>query len=199
MKKLIALVVCAALLAGCIVFGPRLYRLLSSKANATWISEKFSETLQEKQELVVLEKTITGQETVSTDAWLIGTVQQVQIPYTFTISFSVDMQEAEVAYDAENDVMQVALPRPAVAYYKLTVDEDSVETHDLLYPLTSDRYTQIKEELEQKLYNEAMADAELTQSAWDAAASETEAMYQSLLEANDGAASVSVEVVEKSE
>ena len=165
-KSLVTLVVCAALVAGGVLFGPQLYRLLFGGANATWVSERFSETLSEKRELVVLEKTITGQETVSTDAWLLGTVQQVVLPYAFSANFAVDLQQAAVSYDTAANAIQVVLPAPTVTYYKLTVDEESVEKHDLLYPLTAQRYTEIKQELEQKLFSEVTADPELKESAW---------------------------------
>jgi len=196
LKTLLTLILCAALIAGGVLFGPRLYKLLFGGANATWISERFSETLVEKRELVVLEKTITGQETVSTDAWLIGTVQKVVVPYSFTASFSVDLQQATVQYDEENKLIRVALPAPTVAYYKLTVDEESVEKRDLLYPLTSDRYTEIKQELEQKLYDEVTGDPELQESAWASAVTETEALYQALLTANGTNADIAMQIVE---
>ena len=195
-KSLFTLILCALLIVGGVLFGPRLYRLLFSDANATWVSERFSETLVAKRELVVLEKTITGQETVSTDAWLIGTVQKVVLPYMFAASFSVDLQQATVGYDEESKAIQVVLPAPVLAYYKLTVDEESVEKSDLLYPLTADRYTDIKRELEQKLYDETASDPELQESAWASAVTETEALYQALLAANDTAANFAVQITQ---
>lgn len=196
LKTLLTLILCAVLIAGGVLFGPRLYKLLFGGANATWVSERFTEALTEKRELLVLEKTITGQESVSTDAWLIGTVQKVTIPYTFSVNFSVNLQQSSVEYDEASNTIQVYLPQPEAKYYKLTVDEESVEKRDLLYPLTSERYTEIKQELEQKLYDEVTSDAELKNSAWASAVSETEALYQSILEANGETASFGVEVLE---
>jgi hypothetical protein len=196
LKTLLTLAVCAVLIAAGVLFGPRLYRFLFGGVNATWVSERFSEELIAKRELIVLEKTITGQESVSTDAWLIGTVQQVVIPYTFTASFSVDLQAAQVAYDAESKTIRVLLPAPTVSYYKLAVDEEGVVKHDLLYPLTADRYTQIKGELEQKLYGEIVNDPQLKESAWASALSETEALYQALLTANSTEAVFDMEIIE---
>lgn len=195
-KTLLTLVLVAALAAAGVLFGPQLYRLLFGGANATWISERFSEELLTKRELVVLEKTITGQETVSTDAWLIGTVQEVVIPYSFSVGFSVDMSQAVVRYDEEKNVIQVLLPAPVVAYYKLVVDESNVETYDFLYPLSAERYAEMRQEIEQKLYDEVSFDPELEKSAWASAVSETEALYNAVLAANDASASLSVEVQE---
>ena len=198
LKTLVTLLLCTALITGGVLFGPRLYKLLFGGANATWVSERFSEELSEKRELVVLEKTITGQESVSTDAWLIGTVQKVVIPYTFSVNFSVDLQQSSVQYDEGSNTIQVYLPVPEAKYYKLTVDEESVEKRDLLYPLTSERYTEIKQELEQKLYDEVINDAELQNSVWTSAVSETEALYQALLDANGEDASFGVTVLQAS-
>lgn len=195
-KSILTLVLVAALAAAGVLFGPQLYRLLFGGANATWISERFSEELLTKRELVVLEKTITGQETVSTDAWLIGTVQEVVIPYSFSVGFSVDMSRAVVRYDEEKNVIQVLLPAPVVAYYKLIVDESNVETYDFLYPLSAERYAEMRQEIEQKLYDEVSFDPELEKSAWASAVSETEALYNAVLAANDASASLSVEVLE---
>ena len=186
-KTIATLFVCAVLIAGGAVFGPRLYGLLFGGANARWVSERFSEQLEKKRELIVLEKTITGQETVSTDAWLIGTVQRVTVPYTFTASFTVNMRQAAVRFDGETQTIQVTLPAPQISHWKLTVDEETVEVSDLLYPLTPGRYAEIKQEMEQKLADEVTADAELRETAWAAAVSETQAMYRELLAGEDAA------------
>ncbi len=194
-KTLLAIILCAALIAAGVLYGPKLYRLLFGNPSATWVSERFSEELNEKRELIVLEKAITGQESVSTDAWLIGTVQEVVIPYTFTANFTVDLRQAGVSYDAASNTIQVSLPAPSVNYFKLAVDEDSVQKYDLLYPLTTERYTQIKQEIEQKLYDEVVNDPELKERAWASAVGETEALFQALLAANGGAATFDFQVI----
>jgi len=196
LKSLLTVILSAALIMGGVLYGPRLYALLFGGANANWISERFSEKLIQRSELIVLEKTITGQENISTDAWLIGTVQEVVIPYSFTASFSVDLSAASVACDEANNVIEVFLPVPEIVYYKLTVDEDSVKKYDFLYPLTSERYTEMKQEMEEKLYNEVANDAELAQSAWAAAVIETEKLYQELLDAYGATADFAVEVLQ---
>jgi len=194
-KVITTLILCAVLVAAGVLFGPRLYALLFRGSNATWVSERLSEELNEKRELVVLEKVITGRETVSTDAWLIGTVQEVILPYTFSANFSVDLRQAGVSYDKQSNTIQVLLPLPTVAYYKLTVDEENVEKHDFFYPLTADRYAEIQRELEQKLYGEVTNDPALKESAWASAVSETEALYQALLTANGTNAVFTIQVI----
>ena len=195
LKSVITIILCVALTAGGVLYGPQVYRLLFGGANATWISERFSEELIQKRELIVLEKVITGQENISTDAWLIGTVQEVVIPYTFAADYSVDLSSAAVAYNADRSVIEVRVPTPEVNHYKLTVDENSVEKYDFLYPLTSDRYAEMKQEIEKKLYDEIVSDPELAESAWAAVVSEMEALYQALLDGSDTAADFDIEVI----
>ncbi len=196
LRSIMTMVMIAVLVAVGILFGPRLFSLFFGGASPTWVSERFSEELTAKRELVVLEKTITGQETVSTDAWLIGTVQEVSIPYQFSANFSIDLRQATVQYDETSNEIQVMLPPPTVTYYKLTVDEDSVKKYDFLYPLSAERYAEIKQEIEQKLYDEITNDAELKESAWASAVSETEALYSTVLATNNTAAAVAINVME---
>jgi hypothetical protein len=196
LKCILTLVLVAALVAAGVLFGPRLYALLFGGANSSWVSERFSEELTEKSELIVLEKKITGQETVSTDAWLIGTVQEVVIPYSFTASFSVDLSTASVQYSEDNDTIQVSIPAPKVNYFKLTVDEESVKKYDFLYPLTSERYTEMKQEIEQKLCDEVTGDPQLKESAWAEAVKQTEALYSAAMDQSGATTSFAVEVLE---
>ena len=86
-------------------YGPNLYMRLFGSGNAQWVSERFSETLKEKNELVVYEVETTGQETVTQDAWVLGTVQKVVMPYTFRMSYTVDLSIATVT--ANGSVIEV--------------------------------------------------------------------------------------------
>ena len=53
-KRLFSFVFCFALAFVIIQYGPNIYMRLFGDGNARWISERFSETLREKNELVVL-------------------------------------------------------------------------------------------------------------------------------------------------
>jgi hypothetical protein len=194
-RIILTLFLCAALATAGVLFGPRLYALLFRGSNATWVSERLSEALIEKRELVVLEKVLTGRETVSTDAWLIGTVQEVILPYSFSADFSVDLRKSSVDFDKGTGTIRVYLPQPTVSYYKLTVDEEAVEKHDLFYPLTAERYAEMLGELEQKLLGEVTSDLTLKESAWTSAVSETEALYQEVLKAGGANGAFAVQVL----
>lgn len=133
-KRLIGVAACIVVALVLVRFGPTLWVRIFGGGNTQWISERFSETLREKNELVVYEVEITGQETVSQDAWLLGTVQKVEMPYTFQMSFTVDLSQAVVS--AGEGLVEVRLPSPSPAYPRLTVQENEVKKSDWLYPLT---------------------------------------------------------------
>ncbi|MDD6141912.1 MAG: DUF4230 domain-containing protein [bacterium] len=146
-------------------YGPNLYVRFFGEKNARWISERFSETLKEKNELVVYEIETTGQETVTQDAWLLGTVQKVELPYSFQMSFTVDLSSAKV--DVAENVIKVRVPSPEAGYQKLTVDENNIRKNDWLYPLTPERYEQIKRHVENKLYDEYSVNQDYCDHAWN--------------------------------
>lgn len=164
-KRLIKLVVCLAIAVALVRFGPSLYVRYFGDGNAKWLSERFTEALREKNELVVYEIETTGQETVAQDAWLIGTVQKVELPYTFRMSFTVDLSNAVIA--VEDNRIEVYVPTPQPGYQKLTVNDDRVRKVDWLYPLTPERYAQIKQEVENRLFEEYSASETYRQNAWN--------------------------------
>ena len=159
-------------------FGPNLYARFFGGGHTAWVSERFSEQLKEKNELVVFETTITGQETATQDAWLLGTVQRVIIPYTYDIRFTVDLSQSQIT--ASDNTILVRLPVPKAAYSKLTVNEDQMKKNDWLYPLTPERYAAIKEEIESKLFQETAFKQEYVDAAWDVAVKNVEGLFQSV-------------------
>lgn len=178
LKKLILAVVCIALAVGAVRFGPALLTRILGQGSPQWISERFTESLKEKNELVVYELELTGQETVSQQAWLIGTVQKVELPYTFQMSYTVDLSKAMVR--AEGRTIEVRLPAPVPSYYKLTVDENNIKKSDWLYPLTSDRYAQIIKQVEDKLFGEYAANEEYLANAWNVTIRNLETLFRSV-------------------
>lgn len=157
-------------------FGPNLYVRFFGQENARWISERFSETLREKNELVVYEIETTGQETVTQDAWLLGTVQKVELPYTFQMSFMVDLTSAQV--NVSENVVEVRVPAPTGGYQKLTVDENNIRKNDWLYPLTPERYEQIKQRVENKLFDEYKQNADYCRQAWDVTVHNLQSLFR---------------------
>ena len=179
-KRIIRTVLCIALAGGLIALSPNLMQRLFGDGNAEWLSERFSTVLREKNELVVYEIEITGQETVTQDAWLIGTVQKVEIPYTFSLRYVIDLSLASV--EAKEDGVEVHLPRPQAKYPQLVVDEEKVRKKDWLYPLTTERYAEMLHELEKKLISEYKVHPEYIESAWNIAVSNLTSMFDSVAE-----------------
>jgi len=181
-KRIFSFVICLALALGLVHFGPNLYVRFFGEGTARWISERFTEALREKNELVVYEIETTGQETVSQDAWLIGTVQKVEMPYTFRMSYTVDLSQASI--EVEENQIHVRVPAPEPAYQKLTVDEDNVRKVDWLYRLTPERYAQIKQEVENKLFDEYSSNAAFRSNAWGVAIQNIEKLLRPVADQN---------------
>lgn len=191
-KRLIGFAVCIVVALALVRFGPTLWQRVFG-VDTQWISERFSETLREKNELVVYEVEVTGQETVSQDAWLLGTVQKVEMPYTFQMSFTVNLSQAVIS--ALDGAVEVRLPMPSPAYPKLTVNEDKVKKSDWLYPLTPERYAQIKQETEERLFTEYSQNEQYQAGAWDAAVHNLQSLFQSVLEQSGGGGGCEIIVV----
>ena len=177
-KRLFGLVCCVALVFALVRFGPYLWERLFGGANTQWISQRFSETLREKNELVVYEIETTGQETVSQEAWLLGTVQKVEMPYTFRMSFTVDLSRAQVVTDGSAVTLRVPSPQPG--YQKLIVDESKVKKYDWFYRLTPERYAAIKQEVEDRLFEEYSHNQDYQQNAWNTAVHNLESLFGSV-------------------
>ena len=192
-KYLFILLICAGIAFVGVRFGPAIYYRYFSGGDTSWISERFSEELKEKNELIVFETTLTGQDVATQDAWLIGTVQEVSIPYSYAIQFVVDLSHSQIV--AKQNAVEVHLPSPKANYAKLTVDEDHMKKRDLLYPLTPERYAEIKEELEARLFAEASTKAEYLDAAWKSAVSNVEGLFQAVLSGSAFGANYDIQVV----
>ena len=180
MKRMLGMTLLVAVTLLALSVGPHLLTRFLSADNTQWISERFSQELKVQNELVVLETTITGKEVARLEAWLVGTVQEVQIPYSYSISFSVDLSQSVV--QSAGNTIEVILPSPRAVFSKLLVDEPNVQRKDWLYPLTPERYADIKTEIEQKLYDECAVNPELLESARATAVEKMEALFFSFSE-----------------
>ncbi|MBO5502756.1 MAG: DUF4230 domain-containing protein [Clostridia bacterium] len=198
MKRLFSFIFIVVLMVAMVfvgfLFGPQISEFLfDTSTEAKWLSERFSETLKEKNELVVYEAEITGQETITQDAFLFGTVQKVEIPYTFNINFSVNLSKAKVSCDGNAITIRVAGPR--ASYYKLTVDDDAMKKSDFLYPLTPERYSTIKSELETRLYEEGQSNPQYLADAWDVTVRNLKTLLESVAQSNAISANYTVKVI----
>lgn len=194
-RLLFLLVVCLAIAFVAVRFGPNIYRRLFGDGNTTWISQRFGEELKAKNELVVYEVSLTGQETAQQNAWLIGKVQEVLVPYTFTLSFTVDLSRANVSVDTAANAILVRLPSPQPKYPKLTVDETRMKKYDLLYPLTPERYAEIQTTIEQKLLAECSAKQEYLDAAWSSAVTNMQTLFTTIAESSEQGVTCEIQVI----
>jgi len=177
--RFVSCLICFAIGAMAVMYGPELYVKVFGGSNTKWISQKLSESLIEKSELVVYEVETAGVETASQEAWLIGTVQKVEMPYTFSMHFTVDLTQAKVT--AEDQLVSVHLPLPTAGYQKLIVDDEKMTKMDWLYPLTAERYAAMKQELEDRLFLQYAQNDECRQQAWDTAVRNLRDLFQSVV------------------
>lgn len=194
LKHLLRLLLCLVIALALVRFGPNIYVRFFGEGNARWFSERFTEALREKNELVVYEIETTGQETVSQDAWLLGTVQKVEMPYTFRMSFTVDLSRATI--EVEENQIKVHVPSPEPGYQKLIVADEKVRKVDWLYPLTPERYAQIKQEVEDRLFMEYSANEAYRQNAWNVAVRNLETLLRPIADQNLLGSIYEIKVVE---
>ncbi len=159
-------------------YWPYIYNRLFN-GNTVWVSQRFSEELKEQNRMQVFTATLTGEETVSVEAIIFGSIQKVQVPYSFDIGFFTDCDKAVCA--AEGNTVVLYLPAPYADFYKLSVDRAQVKVSDFLMPLTSERYAEILSQIEQKLYDESVSKQEYIDSAWDSAEKNMKQLFGSFL------------------
>ncbi|MEA5145418.1 MAG: hypothetical protein VB041_05230, partial [Candidatus Limiplasma sp.] len=87
------------------------------------------------------------------------------------------------------------LPSPVAKYAKLTVDESAVQKYDLLYPLTPERYAEIKNQIEDKLTAEASHNQKYLDAAWQAAVKNMESLFKSIAERSAEGVTCEIQVI----
>ncbi len=190
MKKFIiiifAMVLVAAIVVVAIFFGP-------SESKAKWLTASFTETLKEKNELIVYSGERTGRDTYQRNAMIVGTIQEVEIPYTFTFDYTVDLSKATV--EASGTTIYVRVPAPSLTKHKLSVVDSEVERTGALVVLTPDKYTQIKQSLEERLLEETLANEENNSQAWEITVRNLTNLLTSVARANAAFGGYTIEVI----
>ena len=102
---------------------------------------------------------------------------------------------SRAAVSAEGTEVQVRVPAPVPGYQKLTVHEDEVQKVDWLYPLTPERYTEIKQTIEDKLFEEAKSNPEYAQNAWNVTVRDLENLFQAVVESAGAGSHCTVSVL----
>lgn len=166
---------------------------MPSEENVKWLSVRFSETLKEKNELLVYSGEKTGCEIYQRNAPIVGTIQEVELPYTFSFDFSVDLSKAAV--DVNGNTIYVRVPGPRMCNYKLSIQDNEVERSGSLVYLSPNKYTEIKQSLEQRLLTETQANEQYITDAWNVTVRNLKALLTSVAQANAVNGGFGIEVV----
>ena len=167
--------------------------LKPNEIGVKWLSVTFSETLKEQNELVVYTGEKTGREIYQRNAVIVGTVQEVELPYTFSFDYSVDLSRAEV--EVNGRVIYIRVPGPRLRDYKLTIMDNEVERRGPLLYLSPNTYTEIKQSLEQRLLGETQSNQQYTTDAWNVAVRNLTSLLTSVAQANSVDGGFTIEVI----
>jgi len=194
-KWVIILAVCALLFYVVVRFGPLLYDLLTGGGNTRWISVRISEELKEMNELIVHEATLENQGIGTVEDWLLGTVLEYTVPYTYDIRFAVNLDQCQISVDG--NTIKIQLPPPKAVYGKLTVDESGLKITKGGWPykLTPEQYASFKEKLEAEMYEETSTNQEYLDAAWDTAVKNMEGLFRTVAEQSILGATCEVKVI----
>lgn len=118
----------------------------------------------------------------------------MEMPYTFRMSFTVDLSRATI--EVEENQIKVHVPSPEPGYQKLIVADEKVRKVDWLYPLTPERYAQIKQEVEDRLFMEYSANEAYRQNAWNVAVRNLETLLRPIADQNLLGSIYEIKVVE---
>ena len=70
-----------------------------------------------------------------------------------------------------------------------------MQKNDWLYPLTPERYSEIKEQVETKLFEEASTNQEYIENAWKVTVKNLESLFQTVVESGGGETRYTISVV----
>lgn len=181
----VLVLICAAVFAA-VILNP-------SETGVKWLSVTFSETLKEQNELLVYTGEKTGREIYQRNAPIVGTIQEVELPYTFSFDYSVDLSRAQV--EVNGKIVYVRVPGPRLRDYKLTIVDNEVERSGGLVYLSPNKYTEIKQSLEQRLLGETQSNQQYTTDAWNVAVRNLTSLLTSVAQANSVDGGFTIEVI----
>ena len=179
-KRIFAVVLLAALALVGVRFGPAIYNRLFGNGGMSFVSERFEATLTKRNRMDVCHVSIPGVETVSQDA-ILYTAWAYEIPYTFHLTYFVELSTAEVRAedrndDGVNDVVRVYVRAPYADQAELIVDESQVKRSDPLNFVSDQKYAGMLADLKQRLLNEYAANPEYLAQAWQNAVENIEGL-----------------------
>lgn len=131
--------------------------------------------MQKMGKLTAVEYTDTGVLVSTIPAALIGDAQKVSIPYSYQISFGVNLADIMVRAD-EDGSLTFFVPSVVMINDKLTVT-GKAEVYDFWIPLTDERYQQILDEQAATLRESYLSNADIQAQAWDATVEQLRTLF----------------------
>lgn len=167
--------------------------LSPGESGVKWLSVQFSETLKEQNELIVYSGEKTGIEIYQRNAPIVGTIQEVEMPYTFSFEFSVDLSKAVVDVNGKN--VTVHVPGPRLYNYKMSVVDSDVERSGALMVLPATKYTEIKQGLESRLLAETQSNEAYVTEAWNVTVRNLTNLLTSVAQTNDLNTGLNIQII----
>jgi len=138
------------------------------------ISTLLTHELKEAGELTAIRYTDTGILHAETNALLIGSVQQVTVPYAYEIGLGFPL--GEVTIRALENALEVTLPEIRMLYDSFQVTGEP-EVNDFWYHLTESRYQKMLDDQALSCREGYLENPQYQQEAWDAACKTLQALF----------------------
>ncbi len=173
MKRVVTLVVIAAVAVVCVAFGPALYNKLTGNGGITWVTMQLEAKLSEQNSLWVYRAEIPGVDTVTQSAVLYN-AWTCEMPYTYQINYYIDLSSAAVRAEDRNgdgtdDVLRIYVQPVYADNDELTINEADLKITDPFNMVSAAKITSLRNELKAKLREEYSVYPAYLDSAWESA------------------------------
>lgn len=138
------------------------------------VSKLLSHQMEKAGELTAIKHTDTGLMTSTTNAFLIGNVQTVKVPYAYEIGLGFKL--SDVRLDSGESGITAYLPPITMLYDSFQVTGEP-EVKDFWYKLSEKKYQQMLDEQAEKCRAEYIGNEKYLQEAWEAACEALEKLF----------------------
>jgi hypothetical protein len=126
-------------------------------------SVTLSQKLSESARLECIQVDVEGVLDSTTNALFLGTVQSVQIAYTYHASIGIDLTKVQIRTDGDTVVLE--LPEMEVLADSLT--PTTIQRNDFWYPLTDERRQQLLNDEQEARREKHLAEVSSSEDGWD--------------------------------
>ncbi len=126
-------------------------------------SVTLSQKLSQSARLECVQVDVNGVLDSTTNALLIGTVQSVQIAYTYHASIGIDLTKVQIRTEGNTVVLE--LPEMEVLSDSLTPTQ--IQRNDFWYPLTDERRQQLLNDEQEARREKHLTEVSSSEEGWD--------------------------------